>query len=212
MTHRIRQRARLAGFSLVEVLVSIVVLCIGLLGMVGLQANSLQATREARLQSSGVALARDLAEMVRGNRAAGVLAASANPYIVNTSNPLAPTTANYCLSVGSSCVGTGANAAAIATATAAAIGNAEMTEWLARVDDALPGAKVVVCFDDSPYDGSGAPKWACTSTATSSTLVVKIGWSRANFNRSNNTNPTTGATDRASIPAVVLPLTAGTGL
>ena len=38
------------GFSLVEVLVAIVVLSFGLLGMVGMQAFSLQSNREARLQ------------------------------------------------------------------------------------------------------------------------------------------------------------------
>lgn len=154
---RAPRRSRFVGFSLVEVLVSIVVLSIGLLAMVGLQAYALQANREARLQSSAVALARDLAELVRGNRPAS---GGGNPYLVDTKSPLAATAPAYCLSVGSYC------------ATTDAIGNAEMTEWLARVDAELPAAKVVVCLDDSPYDSAGIARWPCASGGAGSTLVA----------------------------------------
>lgn len=180
-----------AGFSLLEVLVSIIILSVGLLGMVGLQAYSLKANREARLQSSGVALVRDLAEMVRGNRSSG----TGNPYLVDTSHPLVSAAPDDCLSVGSYC------------ATTDAIGHAEMTEWLARVDDELPAARVVVCLDDSPYDGAGLPRWPCAATGTTSPMVVKIGWTRASFNRLGVIG---GATmDRATRPAVVLSLAPG---
>ena len=56
------------GFSLIEVLISIVVLCFGVLGMVGLQAASLQANREARLQSTAVRMAEEMAELMRSNK------------------------------------------------------------------------------------------------------------------------------------------------
>lgn len=71
---------RAAGFSLIEVLVAIVLLSFGLLGMVGLQAAALQNNREARLQSAAVDLARELAEMMRGNKDVAALT-SANPYL-----------------------------------------------------------------------------------------------------------------------------------
>jgi type IV pilus assembly protein PilV len=126
--------AKSSGFSLIEVLVSVVVLSFGLLGMAGMQAASLQSNREARLQSSAVVLARELAEMIRGNKLAGVLPAATNPYLGTFSSPLVATTPSYCLSVGATC--TGSTPAAIATA----IGNAQMTEWLARVDAELQQA------------------------------------------------------------------------
>lgn len=66
LSFRRQTRHRNAGFSLIEVLVAIVVLSFGLLGMVGLQAASLQANRDARLQSTAILLARDLAEAMRG--------------------------------------------------------------------------------------------------------------------------------------------------
>ncbi|RYF01998.1 MAG: hypothetical protein EOO32_01705 [Comamonadaceae bacterium] len=60
------------GFSFIEGLVSIAVLCFGVLGMVGRQASSLQANRETRLQSIAVRvpewLAEQMAEMMRGKK------------------------------------------------------------------------------------------------------------------------------------------------
>lgn len=185
------------GFSLVEVLVSIVILSFGLLGMVGLQASALQANREARIQSVAIGLARELAEMMRGNKNVALLTAN-NPYLGNFTSPLTPTSASYCLNVA---------AGTTACANSTAIANAQMTEWLARVDNELPGARVNVCTDSAPFDANGLPQWACTATGTGATLVIKIGWTRGSTNRTQTGN---AAFDRATRPAVVLPITAGT--
>jgi type IV pilus assembly protein PilV len=193
---------RPSGFSLVEVLVSIVVLSFGLLGMAGMQAASLQANREARLQSSATVLARELAEKIRGNKIIGILTAAANPYLGSfNSVPLAATTPAYCLSVG-----------ATACASATAIANAEMTEWLARVDAELPGARVDVCYDSAPFDASGLPRWAC---AGGGVIVVKIGWTKGSTNKSLSVAAAASAPqafERATIPSIVLPVTAGNTL
>lgn len=194
-----------SGFSLIEVLVSVVILSFGLLGMAGMQAASLQSNREARLQSSAVVLARELAEMIRGNKLAGIQPAATNPYLGSFTSPLAATTPSYCLSVGATaCTG------ATPLATATAIGNAQMTEWLARVDAELPGARVDVCVDSAPFDASGLPQWACT--AAGGAVVLKIGWTRGSTNRSLSVTPAASAPsalERATIPGVVLPLIAG---
>ena len=186
---------RNSGFSLVEVLVSIVVLSFGLLGMVGMQAASLQSNREARVQSSAVLMARELAETIRGNKTEGIKPSAANPYLGSFSSPMAATTSSYCLDVA-----TGTTAC---TATAD-IANAEMTEWLARVDAELPGARVAICFDSAPFDSSGLPRWACTNTG--GVIVIKVGWTRGSTDRSKSGN---AALERATIPSVVLPVTAG---
>ena len=186
-------QSRSTGFSLVEVLVSIVVLSIGLLGMVGMQAASLQANREARLQSNAVVLARELAEMIRGNKDIGVLHGTVNPYLgdFNTS-PLAPAAPQYCLTSG--CGDT------------TLIAKAQMTEWLARVNEQLPGARVTSCFDSTPYSSAGVGQWACTNASTDDVIMIKIGWTRGATDRSK-----TGADalERATTPAVVMPVTAG---
>lgn len=184
-----------SGFSLIEVLISIIILSFGLLGMVGLQAGALQANRDARLQSSAIALARELAEMMRGNKDVAIAASGSNPYLGSfDSTPLEAGTPTYCLSVGST-----------ACADATAVANAQMTEWLARIDAELPGARVDTCFDTAPYDANGLPQWACTA-GTSGVIVIKIGWTRGSTDRSSeNATPL----DRASRPSIIFPVTAG---
>lgn len=190
-----RQTKTAYGFSLIEVLVSIVVLSFGLLGMVGMQAASLQANRDARLQSSAAVLARELAEMIRGNKNIGILPTATNPYIGSFVAPLTPTTSSYCLNVASTTA---------ACANPTEIARAEMTEWLARVDAELPGARVDICFDQAPFDANGLPRWPCTTTGD--VIVVKIGWTRGSTNRSQTGS---AALERATIPSIIFPVTAG---
>ena len=190
-----RNAGRVSGFTLIEVLVSIVVLSFGLLGMVALQAASLQANRDARLQSTAVVLARELAEMMRGNKDQALLATN-NPYLTGKlSNPLVAPTASYCLSVGSSCN------------TPEKVAQAELTDWLARVNDALPGASVRICRDAAPFASDGTAQWGCTSSDSSDPILVKIGWSRPSL-KSGDTN-VWKASDR---PSVVLAVTPGSTL
>lgn len=192
------------GFTLVEVLVSIVVLSFGMLGMVGVQAFAMQSNREARLQSQATNLARELAEMMRGNNQIGIQTTAAdNPYLVTATSPLAPATASACLGVGNASTG---------CTTALAVAQAEMTDWLARVDSELSGARIAVCFDSSPYDANGLPRWACTA-GTDAIAVVKIGWTRHSTDRSK-----TGASmlertsDTNSRPGILFPVTSGNPL
>jgi len=196
---RISRTSHSGGFSLIEVLVSIVVMTFGLLGMVGMQAAALKANREARIQSSAISLAKELADMIRGNKAVGVVTTS-NPYLGDfNSVPLAAASPNYCLSVRSSTT----------CADGTAVANSQMTEWLARVDAELPGARVMTCRDNSPYDSDGMPDWTCTSGADE-VVVIKIGWTRSSTDKSR-----TGGTafenvgDTGSRPSIVLPVTAG---
>ena len=193
------------GFSLIEVLVSIVVLSFGLLGMVGMQAASLHANREARLQSSGVVLARELADMIRGDKVVGILTGTANPYLVSGSgSTLVAATPSYCLSV----------SATTACADNAEIANAEMTDWLARVNAELPGARVVSCYDSAPFNATtGLPTWNCTAPVAGATapIVIKIGWTKSSTNKSNQgANALEYSTgNSAAAPSVVLQVTAG---
>ena len=103
--------------------------------MVGMQAAALQANREARYQSAAMFFARELAEMIRGDKVEGIKSTATNPYLGTFNFPLTPATSSYCMSVATgttACTGT------------ADIANAEMTDWLARVNYELPNAKVVV--------------------------------------------------------------------
>lgn len=185
-----------AGFSLVEILVSIIVLSFGLLGMVGMQAAALQANRESRIQSSAVRLARELGELMRSNKEVGI-ATTSNPYLIDYDNPAAspepvPSATINCFTDDCS------------SATKTELAEFEVQDWLTRLNADLPGPKVKVCFDSTPFDSSGIPQWACSNTG--GLAVIKIGWTKASTNRAD-----TGAAalNRATVPSVVLPVTAG---
>lgn len=61
-----RQLSR--GFTLIEVLVTLVILTFGLLGIAGLMAKGQRIAFEAYQRQQAVALASDMAERIRGNR------------------------------------------------------------------------------------------------------------------------------------------------
>lgn len=190
------------GFSLVEVLVSIVVLSFGMLGVVGLQAYSIQANRDARVQAQAANLARELAEMIRGNKVVGAKTATAdNPYLGDFSGSMSSAPSEYCLSVSNASTG---------CSTAKAVASAEMTEWLARVRAELPGARVVVCFDNAPYDSNGKGEWDCPTTASNGIAVIKMGWTRNSTNRAaTGQDVLETATGQGSAPALIFPVTSG---
>ena len=187
------------GFTLVEILVAIVILAFGMLGTVGMQAFALQANRDARLQAQAVVYARELAEMMRGNKEIAVkTTAAANPYLVTSMTMSSP---SYCMAV--------SNASTGCTSTLD-VAAAEMTDWLARVAADLPDARVTVCFDGTPYDSNGLPQWSCNATGADEIVFIKIGWTRTVTDKSQTGSAALErASDSASRPYVVVPVTSG---
>lgn len=196
------------GFSLIEILVSIVILSFGLLGIVGLQASSMKANREARLQSTGVKLAEEIAELIRGNHStASKTQATENPYLIDYKSTATNATSPACGIQGKAKCSDGAEIAA-----------RDIADWWSRVNNPLaggmPGARAVICFDSAPYDGEGLPQWDCNGSGT--TLAIKIGWTRSNTlkgatgsDAANTSSVNTGAFDKALRPAVIIPVTPG---
>lgn len=56
------------GFSLIEVLVTIVLTTVGILGMVALQSKSIQYTQDSVNRNTAIALTNELVEIMRANR------------------------------------------------------------------------------------------------------------------------------------------------
>lgn len=191
------------GFTLLEVLVAIVVLSFGVLGVVGLQAMALQANKEARYQSTAVALARELGDMMRSTKNIAMNSSPAqNPYLIDFSNGAFPAAPSDCF--------------AAACGSQLAVAQFNMREWLVRVNQAVPGVRVVVCFDTQPFDSDGRPRWACDDDSTTlassgKASVVKIGWTRqsTNVNADDAERVTNGGT---APPSVVMPLIPGNTL
>jgi type IV pilus assembly protein PilV len=192
-----RRPPEAAGSTLIEILVSIVILSFGLLGMAGLQATALRNNREARQQASAVRLATDLAERMRGNPGVALRTnPGSNPYLQSRTRAAPAAIAADCV------------VARCATPDRVAVW--DIGEWLQRVfapESGLPDASVTVCFDERPFDGEGLPVWRCSGTGD--ILQIKLGWRRASTDRSR-----TGAAafDRAddadSRPSVSIPVMA----
>lgn len=189
-----RARKHQAGFSLIEVLVTIVILSIGMLGSAGMQAAALQANTQTRYQVVAAALASELAESMRGNhRVALSTVPAANPYLIDYTAGTLVAPPVDCLV--NSCSG---------NTDAQRLSNAQwqVHEWMARVLAGLPSPRIRICFDSAPFHATtGEAEWNCDGTGD--VMVAKIAWTRIN----TQGVLVTGST--ANNPLVVIPVTAG---
>ncbi|MHC4222222.1 MAG: type IV pilus modification protein PilV [Planctomycetota bacterium] len=71
MNTRFKQRYQ-TGFSLVEVLITLVIMSVGMLGIAGLYVQSMQAGRTSMLRHHAVTLAGDVADRIRANPTAAI--------------------------------------------------------------------------------------------------------------------------------------------
>jgi len=65
-------RSAQKGFSLIEVLITVLVLAIGLLGLASLQANSLVGNQQSYMRSQATSLAYDMTDRLRANKRAAL--------------------------------------------------------------------------------------------------------------------------------------------
>lgn len=202
-----------SGFTLLEILVSIVVLSFGLLGMVGIQAMALKSNSDARQQSAAVQLAGELSEMMRGNQAVALgLTVATNPYLINDYTGAVLTEPTEKCSAAAGCT------------SPTNVATWEIYDWLTRVNAAFPGVRVRVCYDKTPYTTSGIPKWDCDAAGAAvagDRISIKIGWTRESFNKtrvqtgnvtSDASANKTAAFDEATRPSVIYTVTPGSGI
>lgn len=163
---RSNRSARAAsGFSLVEVLVSIALLSLGLLGAAAMLMHAVRASGEAANFGAALNLVRELSEKTRLNRSVAARRDAANGYLVASWTAASATGETG----GPDC------AAASAACKPEDLARWDMQAWKRRATKALPGARATVCFDGNPWnDASGAHAWACE--ADGPLLVVKLGW------------------------------------
>lgn len=147
---------QVSGFTLIEIMVSIVIMSIGLLGLSKLQLTSLRYNQNAYQRSIATQLAYDMANRMRSNTSAVALGA----YHLPTS---AENTA--CLTT------TGC--------TPIEMAGHDVYEWLSAssstsVANQLPDSSATICLDSTPEDGVAATP-ACDGLG--SQYAIKIWWS-----------------------------------
>jgi type IV pilus assembly protein PilV len=168
-------RMRSEGFSLVEVMVAVVVICVGLLGIAKLQALSLSNMSVARQRSLAAIEAASLASAMHSNRlywasavppALVTWSSQTNPAFASSDAALAaqanadvtpPGTANVCVGT----VNSGAVCAGAAGATNLAAG--DLALWAGDVAALMPNAALSIQCPPPP--GGNSPQ-TCTIQMT----------------------------------------------
>ena len=157
-----------SGFTLAEVLVSIFVLAIGIIGTAGLQLTALRTSQQTEFQTAAIQLASEMADSMRANASRFHLPDDSNPFLNLEYSSLDDTLP----AAGKACHATACNAEELA--------NFEIHEWKNRIKAALPGGRVTICRDPRPWDiSTGTFRWSCEVPAAqknTSALVIKIGW------------------------------------
>lgn len=150
-----RARNHSAGFSMIEVLVSLIIIAVGVLGMVALQSKTIPYTQDSVQRNTAIMLVDDLVEIIR-------------------SAPADCTTANSCLTA----PGSGFPAVpTTCTPTPAALAD-QIGCWTARAAAALPGARGLlattfyICKTSTP----GVTTSCTTSSATNAELEILVAW------------------------------------
>jgi type IV pilus assembly protein PilV len=136
--------------TLIEILVSLLILAIGMLGMAGLQTVSLRNTQSAYQRTQAAILSNDIVERVRANlqgvesgsydNAAGAVTASCN---------------------------------SISGCTPAQMAANDVAEWKKALATALPEGEGTLCNDSTPSDGTPAAP-ACDGVGD--LFAIKIWW------------------------------------
>lgn len=144
------------GFTLIEVLISVLVVSLGLLGMASLQMKSIQFSRSAHHRSMATVLAHDMSERMRAN-------------IQGVQDPNAYY--NQLTGAASGSV----YACAVQVCDSQDLQQDDYNTWRTGLGELLPSGEGIVCIDDSPYDGSpSGPE--CSYSGGPSQFVIKVWW------------------------------------
>lgn len=143
---------RESGFGLIEVLVSVLILAIGLLGLAGLQTQSLRFNNESFFRTQATLLAMDLADRMRANRE--IISTTPGAYEFSAAQTVPE---SYPQCDASAC-------------SPAQLAEYDFAEWKKRAVEVLPGVSASVELDGS---GTSVP-WQ-TYTITLSYLGADSG-------------------------------------
>jgi type IV pilus assembly protein PilV len=142
------------GFTLLEVLVTLVIFAFGMLGVAGLQVVSLANMDSAQNRSVAALKASEMAERMRAN------ASTTYSGVTGADNKCRTAHYNNRNSTPDNC-------------TPAALAADDLWDWSQELAARLPSGKGTVCVDSTPDDGvPGAP--ACDGIGTA--LAIKVWW------------------------------------
>jgi len=172
---------REGGFSMIEVLVSLVIICLGILGMVALQTRSVALSQDSIQRSNAMVLANDLLELMRSNRDQVVASEKVKVDGAYVKQP-GSNFRTKALDAGKTCLNRDRSAGGETVA------GQDLGCWLNQVKallpvtDALIASSFAVCpasgvpqLPSSDTTGNTTPLSACEVTARATVMVV-VAW------------------------------------
>ena len=154
------------GFALIEILVSLVIFALGMLGTAGLQLATLRSNQFTAQAATATQLARDYEEIVQMIPSATISASEgATSFSALDTNVASSATITDCKGPSAVC-------------TPAQFSAYMLNEWKNQVTTNLPAGRAVVCRDSAPKDtsgdGNGLYHWTCNNQGD--LLMIKVGW------------------------------------
>lgn len=155
--------SRTDGHTLLEVLISLAVLSLGVLGVLALLLSTLRVAQHVNAESVALHLASDMADQLRANGSA--IAPVQFDYDAATSSVVPESSPANCYGLAGAC----------STAQLAAL---VLDEWRALIKTRLPGGRVRICRDTAPWQsGTNALRWECNpGSMANAPLWIKLGW------------------------------------
>jgi len=151
-----------SGFTLIEVMVSLIVLSAGVYGVLTMQMISIQTTQQTNYFRTALMAATELSDKMLGN--AQQDDAVPNPFLK----------INY---QATSDHRPSANSCTDRDCSPVQLADAEIADWLERISATLPDARAVVCRDDQPWNAQKSRlTWDCQAAGEHSATIIKLGW------------------------------------
>lgn len=158
-----------AGFSLIEVLISLVLIAVAMFGHAGLQLNAMKFAKGGATRMQAVFLSNELAERLEANKAGS----HAGNYVVASVSSTPSTSATDCMT---------------AACNASVLAAYDLAEWTTRVAATLPGSSWQIT---QPTVG--------TTTGNPSTYTILVNWQDRRANTTTTAYEAAGTTETLSL-------------
>jgi len=151
-----KQQKHNKGLTLVEILITVLILSIGLLGLAGLQVNSMKNNHSSYLRTQATIMAYDIIDRMRANPNA--VTDTIKSYIATNNTPGVVTA---CTTDADTCTPTN-------------MAHTDINQWRTELAAQLPGGLGAVCLDSSPDDGNDPSDAECSNSGD--IYAIKIWW------------------------------------
>ncbi len=158
------------GFTLIEILITVLILSIGLLGLAGLQVTSMKNNHSSYLRTQATLLAYDIIDRMRANPNS----VAAGQYEVKGAYTITTSSTPYTVSAPAAT----ANCKTTTGCSTSEMANTDINQWRVDLATSLPSGVGVICIDDDRAAdtdlGTDPTTHGCDGTG--SVYAVKIWW------------------------------------